>query len=111
MRNEMLFSLAMGFMTVGAYGAPETLRFEGAKGEFFVKVDYDRAPDRVPPPGASWAEFEKDSAWTEVKALWCGWLCETVTTSALSLSGGKPIERSYGSATTVVSRPRRRKHV
>jgi hypothetical protein len=68
MRKGIISILAMAISSTGALAAPETLRFEGAKGDFFVKVDYDRAPDRIPPPGARWSDFEEDSAWTDTLA-------------------------------------------
>jgi hypothetical protein len=68
MKKEILVGLAVAFSALSAPASPETLRFEGANGEFFVKVDYDRAPDRVPPPGLKWSDFEKDSAWTDTLA-------------------------------------------
>src|SRR4051812_16504207 len=63
--SGFIFALIAGPAARCALANPETLRFDGAKGEFYVKVDYNRAPDRVPPAGAQWSDFEKDSTWTD----------------------------------------------
>jgi hypothetical protein len=65
MQKEIMWILALWLSALGAPAAPETLRFEGSGGDFFVKIDYGRAPDRVPPPGTRWSDFEKDSAWAD----------------------------------------------
>lgn len=65
MKNPMVLGLILACAVLPAGAAPETLRFDGPAGDFFLKVDYDRAPDRVPPIGARWSDFERDSSWTD----------------------------------------------